>query len=428
MPNLPARDRTDHRLGSGPLDLSIRLIGMSLLVLFGVAWTSGIEVRGEEPRAENPGSPQEPVESVESADQAKDGSENPTESPDQVPQVDRRQWEELVRRGSEFLIAQGQAEDGSFSAEGGPGVTALVLTSLLRTGRPPEDPAVARGLKYLESFVRPDGGVYRDGSLFGNYETSLAILCFAEANRDGRYDELIGRADAYVKGIQWDEGEGVDPSDMRYGGAGYGTHARPDLSNTSFLIEALRAAGNPEDDPAIQAALVFVSRCQNLESEHNTSEFAVKNPDGGFYYTVAAGGQSMAGETPAGGLRSYGSMTYAGLKSMIYAGVGPDDPRVKAAFEWVQKHYDVQSNPGMGKAGLFYYYHTFAKALAAMGVDVVKDEAGNERVWRVDLVNELTRLQNPDGSWFNDNPRWMEGDSSLVSAYALLTLSYCEPE
>ena len=80
----------------------------------------------------------------------------------------------------------------------------------------------------------------------------------------------------------------------------------------------------------------------------------------------------MAGKTPDGGLRSYGSMTYAGLKSMIYAGVGPDDPRVKAAFKWAQKHYDLKTNPGMGTAGLYYYYHTFAKALDAMGVDRVE--------------------------------------------------------
>ena len=86
----------------------------------------------------------------------------------------------------------------------------------------------------------------------------------------------------------------------------------------------------------------------------------------GFYYTAAAGGSSQAGTLPNGGLRSYRSMTYAGLKSMIYAGVNPDDPRVKAAVEWIGKHYDLQSNPGMGNDGLFYYYHTFAKTMSAM--------------------------------------------------------------
>ena len=121
----------------------------------------------------------------------------------------------------------------------------------------------------------------------------------------------------------------------------------------------------------MKKALIFVSRCQNFESANNTLPFAAKNPDGGFYYTAAAGGESPAGKTPNGGLRSYGSMTYAGLKSMIYAGVGRDDPRVKAATKWIEQHYDLTSNPGMGPSGLYYYYHTAAKALDAAGMKEV---------------------------------------------------------
>ena len=74
----------------------------------------------------------------------------------------------------------------------------------------------------------------------------------------------------------------------------------------------------------------------------------------------------MAGKTDDGGLRSYGSMTYAGLKSMIFAGLKPDDPRVKAAVEWIKKNYDIDANPGMGQAGLFYGYHTLAKGLECL--------------------------------------------------------------
>ncbi len=33
------------------------------------------------------------------------------------------------------------------------------------------------------------------------------------------------------------------------------------------------------------------------------------------------------------------AMTYAGLKSMIYAGLAADDPRVKAAIAYITKHY-----------------------------------------------------------------------------------------
>jgi squalene-hopene/tetraprenyl-beta-curcumene cyclase len=337
-------------------------------------------------------------------------------------------YQACADRAVTFLRSTGRAADGSYSAYAGPGVTSLVTTGLLRNGISPRDPLVAKSLQYLEGFVQPDGGAYQPSTLYGNYETCLAIMCFTEANDDGRYDEILAKAEKYIKKIQWDENEDQDITSNSYGGAGYGKHERPDLSNTNFLIDALKARGVGPDDEAMQRALVFVSRCQNLETEHNTTAFAAKNPDGGFYYTPAAGGSSQAGQTPDGGLRSYGSMTYAGLKSMIYAGVGPDDPRVKAAFKWISKHYGLDQNPGMGDAGLYYYYHTFAKALDAMNLDQVKDDRGLDHNWRAELLEELAKRQQPDGSWLNENSRWLEGDPNLVTGYALLALSYCRPK
>ncbi len=331
-------------------------------------------------------------------------------------------------RAVTFLRSTGQAADGSFSAYAGPGVTAVVTTGLLRNGISPRDPLVAKSLKYLEGFVQPDGGIYQPSTLYGNYETCLAIMCFTEANDGGQYDQVLANAEKFIKKSQWDDEEGHDVTSNNYGGAGYGKHERPDLSNTNFLVDALKARGLGADDEAMQRALVFVSRCQNLETEHNTTPFAAKNPDGGFYYTPAAGGSSQAGQTPEGGLRSYGSMTYAGLKSMIYAGVGPEDPRVKAAYSWISKHYDLAQNPGMGDAGLYYYYHTFAKALDAMGSAAVRDDRGAEHDWRAELIAELARRQQENGSWINENSRWLEGDPNLVTGYGLLALSYCQPQ
>ena len=341
---------------------------------------------------------------------------------------DPQLYEQTVGRAIEYLRARGRAPDGSYSGQTSPAITALVTTALLRHGRTPEDPLVAESLNYLEQFVQDDGGIYQPGTLYRNYETSVAMVCLAEANRDGRYRDVLNRADRFVKGIQWDEDEGHDESSNSFGGAGYGRHKRPDLSNTSFLIDALISVGNGSDDPAIQRALTFVSRCQNLETEFNTTPFASKVNDGGFYYTAAAGGSSQAGETPNGGLRSYGSMTYAGLKSMIHAGLDADDPRVKAAVEWLSKFYDVSSNPGMGNAGLYYYYHTMAKALATAGLDTLESEDAVAHDWRRELVEELANRQQEDGSWINENDRWLEGDPNLVTAYALLALSYCRPD
>jgi len=330
-----------------------------------------------------------------------------------------------ISKASAFLIEQGQQPDGGFSPQVGPAVTALALTALVESGTPTSHPAIEKGLGYLLSFRQPDGGICRPGSPVANYETSIALMAFAACNTGGRHADIIAAARQYITGIQWDDDEGKTAADPAYGGAGYGSHKRPDLSNTAFLIEALKSAGAGSEDPAIQRALIFVSRTQNLEGPHNTLPFAAKNPDGGFYYTPANGGESQAGETPAGGLRSYGSMTYAGLKSMIYAGVAKDDPRVAAATDWLRRHYTFAENPGMGDAGRYYYLQTAAKALAALGRETFTDADGKEHRWQDELATALVACQQPDGSWVNDNPRWLEGDANLVTSYALLALSRC---
>ncbi len=334
---------------------------------------------------------------------------------------------QAVRRAVVFL-EQAQADDGSFSADAGPGVTAVVAAALLRHGRTAKDPVVARALEYLEAHRQNDGGIYQDGSRYKNYETCLAMVAFQLASTDGQYGKLVAAAKRFVKKEQWDEGEGHDVSSMYYGGGGYGSQSRPDLSNTSFLVDALHAVGTGEDDPALEKAMVFISRCQNLASEHNQTQYASQVNDGGFYYTIAAGGSSQAGETPEGGLRSYGSMTYAGLKSMIYAGVTRDDPRVKAAFQWIQRHYTLAENPGLGAQGLYYYSHTFAKTLGTLGDEQITDADGQPHDWRAELVAQLAATQKKDGSWVNSNPRWLESDPNLVTGYSLLALSYCRPE
>jgi len=340
---------------------------------------------------------------------------------------DAERLKQLRQRGLNYLRTT-QSDDGSWTTPKAVGISGLIVTAVLESEVSPDDPMVAKGLKYLESFVQKDGGIYHPDSNHRNYETCIAVMAFSAANTDGKYTKTIKNAEKFLRKLQWDEGEGLESSDESYGGAGYGSHKRPDLSNTQFLLEALRKAGVKSDDPAVQKALKFVSRSQNLESEHNTTKFATKVNDGGFYYTPAAGGTSQAGLTANGGLRSYGSMTYAGLKSMIYAGLDKQDPRVKAAYDWIRKHYTLEKNPGMGLQGLYYYYHTLAKTLDVMQVGLFEDANSVKHDWRKELANELAQRQRKNGSWVNKAERWYEGDPNLATAYALLALSYCEPQ
>ncbi|HZZ73945.1 MAG TPA: prenyltransferase/squalene oxidase repeat-containing protein [Pirellulales bacterium] len=352
-----------------------------------------------------------------------------TRAADNLP-IDAKAYQKAVDKAIAYL-EKTQNENGSFGKQPTPAITAICLDGILKTGRSVDDPMVAKALKFVIGFVQPDGGIYSKDSPVQNYETCLCLLGLHEANQAGRFTKTIKNAEAFLKKIQWTDDKTTDPADFKFGGAGYGREGRPDLSNTGFLMDALKATGNGPDDPAVKAALVFISRCQNLESEHNTAPFASKVNDGGFIYNPIGKGESKAANTPdmpEGALRSYGSMTYTGLKSMIFAGLTKSDKRVKAAVGWVEKNYDLDSNPGMGKAGLYYYYHTFAKALNALGQDEITDAKGVKHNWRQELLKELISRQQPDGSWVNDTDRWLEKDSSLVTGYVLMTMSYCKPK
>ena len=152
-----------------------------------------------------------------------------------------------------------------------------MVTALLRSGQvAPGEPVVTKALAYLEGFISPKGGLSE--APHANYSTSIALVAFREANTKGRYDRTIKAGQEFLKTMQWDESEGKSRNDAFYGGAGYGgSNSRPDLSNTAFFIDTLRETGLPADDPNLQKAIVFVSRCQNLKSEFNDQPWASKS-------------------------------------------------------------------------------------------------------------------------------------------------------
>jgi Squalene-hopene cyclase C-terminal domain/Prenyltransferase and squalene oxidase repeat len=344
-------------------------------------------------------------------------------SADQGPSP--REVQAVIRKGVAFLKTR-QGNDGSFAPRlAGPGVSAVVAAALLRNGYSPEDPLVARTLAYLESRVQKDGGIY--DKFLANYTTSVAIMAFTEANQNGKYGNLIKRATQFLKGLQYDDSK-VQASDPRYGGVGYDGRQRPDLSNTQYFLDALQAAGIPKDDPAVKRALYFVGRCQNLSGETNDLPFAKKasaDDQGGLVYSPLEADKGRD-RTPQGGLRSAGAMTYAGLKSFLYAGVGKDDARVQGALRWIRAHYTLDQNPGMEQAGLYYYYHTFAKAMSALGEDQFEDANHVKHDWRRELFEALKKRQRSDGSWINAQDKaFGESSPELATAFALLTLSYC---
>jgi|CXWL01.1.fsa_nt_gi squalene-hopene/tetraprenyl-beta-curcumene cyclase len=336
---------------------------------------------------------------------------------------------EATTKALAYLVAS-QAADGGWEVSGKshPAISALVIRALAEDSKyGPNHPSVRRGLEYVLKFSQPDGGIYREDDGHKNYHTSVALMMLASL-KDPAHRKAIAAAQDFLKKLQWDEGEGYESNSPWYGGQGYGRNKRPDLSNTQMMIEALHDSGLPADDPAYKKALVFIQRCQMLGTT-NDQPFATGADDGGFIYTPANGGESMAGTETSGNrprLRSYGSMTYAAFKSMLYAKLDRDDPRVKAAIDWIRRNYTLEHNPNMpgaqSKEGLYYYYYVFARAMQAWGEEAIKDAGGVPHSWRNELANKLLSLQRPDGSWFNDADRWYESNPYLVTAYAVLAM------
>jgi squalene-hopene/tetraprenyl-beta-curcumene cyclase len=328
-----------------------------------------------------------------------------------------------IEKGLAFLDKQ-QKPDGSWSTPDHPAITALAVTAHLKAGgKHAKEKAVREGLEFVRKNVRPDGGIYGKG--MGNYNTSICLATFALAG-DSKDAKVIDAARQFLTG-----GQVKNPAKSEQeGGWGYestGRMGRPDLDNTVFALEALRLSQKQKaggDELAWKNAIEFVSRCQNLPST-NKEAWASDDAEnrGGFVYYP---GESPAGENEIGGKkvpRSYGSMSYAGLLSLLHAEVKKDDARIVAALDWLQKHFDVGQNPGMGTQGLYYYYFIMAKALTAAGVDELTLTSGKKVNWRAELSSKLLALQRPDGSWANDNPKFMERDPVLVTCYTVIALS-----
>ena len=331
----------------------------------------------------------------------------------------RLETEQALKKGFQWLEAH-QNEDGSWSQPELPGITALALTSFFRSpdydAALPLPPPWRKGFHFVLSRQQPDGGIYVKG--YSNYNTCLAIMALAASGRpDAR--EPLTKAQRFVASLQ-DE----------TGGIGYGGSERRDLNNTTYAIEALREARDALKDTGQTAkvnwdlAISFLGRCQHLPGKNPEPWVSDdKENRGGFVYRP---GESKAGTVEGeNGLaipRSYGSISYAGLLSLLYADVDRDDPRVQAAVKWLQRHYTLEENPGLGQQSLFYYYHTMAKALTAYRMGYLETEDGEIIHWREALLERLLSLQKEDGRWVNENARWMENDPSLVTSYTLLSM------
>jgi len=349
-----------------------------------------------------------------------------------------------VEKGSAYLKSQQKAETGSWSDPANPAFTALAISAIL--GDPALDPAkglpaeVEKGYEFLLSNVKDDGGIYGRG--LATYNTALSIMALVQSGQK-EHLPVIAKARRLLVNQQQDYDKKGVVDNLFDGGIGYGgSYAHSDLSNTHLALEALYYSkkvladtGFDESgdfDLDFDAAIEFVSATQNSESTMKrlgpSSGLREEDKGGFIYYPGDTKSEEIELKTGSGvktALRSYGSMSYAGLLSFIYADMDRDDPRIAAVMEWLSKNFTIEENPGMDAQGLYYYYHTMAKALAITGTKTLVDPDGKKIDWKKELALKLMSGQATDGSWTNEaSNRWMEDNQVLVTAYSLLALEH----
>jgi hypothetical protein len=324
-----------------------------------------------------------------------------------------------------------------------PAMTGLILQGLmLDPGIDENHPLVIQGTRYILKFVNDDGSIH-DGVLPG-YNTAICVSALASL-KDQRALKASLDGLRYLKSLQYHKGNTANPFNPGFeeaigidhpyfGAVGFGEPTPPSLKSLSVFLQTLHDSGVSTNDPAFQRAQVYLSRVQMLDRV-NEMPFADGSTQGGFIDAIASDVQSLAhpdGHSQAGEIteiapdgseiirpRASGSMTYAGFKSLIYANIDPDDPRMVGAWEWIKANYTLEENPGLEMQGYYHYLFTMAQALDAWGVDEI-----NGHNWREEMIDKVVELQYTSGSYKVINPRWEENNDMLITVYALIALQH----
>ena len=326
----------------------------------------------------------------------------------------RYEVDAAIARAVDWLASQ-QHEDGSWSDRDTPALTGLALWACTRSSHPDASRISDKAVHFLLSCRQSDGGIYaRKGNAPGGglaaYNTAICMTALFSTERDDLTQTILRARDFVSKAQHFG-------SDDYHGGFAYDTRSGNSYAN---LLSAFHSAQAMHDTSVTETQRVdgkrvdidWAGTVQFIERLNTTTNAVL--PDG----------QTQA--NAAVPLRSYGSMTYAGLLALIYAKVSPQDVRVRSALDWSTKHWSLDENPGMGREGLYFFYNVLARALDATDVDVITREDGTDLNWRENLAQKLVSLQKTDtlgqGYWQNDDARFWENNPVLATSYCLLAL------
>ena len=243
------------------------------------------------------------------------------------------------------------------------GSTALAVFTLVTAGVPPQDRSVQAGVRYIA-----------EARFEHTYSTALVAMALAAVEPEAHRRKIVAARDWLIFAMQ--------PG----GGWGYGRSRgeRVDNSNTQYAVLGLRAAqeaGNPVPKRIWESIDKYFRKIQKR--------------DGGWGYRTDS---------------SYGSMTAAGLGSLIICGAQAEreirkcgehayDGDVFSALKWFDRHFSVEHNPGKNHWEYYYLY-----AVERVGVLSARRYLGGRDWYREGAYHLLAgrHRQRPDGRWGND--------------------------
>ncbi len=350
--------------------------------------------------------------------------------PAELPPELRSEAETAVNKGVRWLKTQ-QKKDGNFGLKMAPAMTGLAVTALALSGEEQSD-EVKQAVEWILTQVQEDGGIYAKG-LGGRhiYNTAICLTALHYTGKAEVQETMLG-ARKFLAGAQI-QGEGPSAGGFSYE-AGK-KKSRADLSNTARAMEAMALTVALEDlregesaKMDRKAAADYVSSLQHLEGSNEAAwvDASEKNRGGFVYETPKTRGDGTLSRRETKKLATYGTMTYAGVLSLIYADVEKSDLRVQAAMEWAGRNWSLEENPGKGEEGYYYFLNILAKCLQAHGDELITLEDGTQVTWREELLRKLIDLQRAEGEemgyWKNDNNRYWEGNPMLVTSYILTAM------
>ncbi|MFN4243608.1 MAG: DUF4159 domain-containing protein [Tepidisphaerales bacterium] len=319
-----------------------------------------------------------------------------------------------IQNAVRFLYSL-QRPDGSFSAgrySDQPGATALVVLALISSGEARTRPEIREAVEWL-----------RTREITSTYSLSLRAAVLSQFGGASQ-DPLLQRDTQRLIAMMIDEG----PFRGLYTYGPGRSEARPDLSNSQYGVLGVWYAA----EAGIEVPRGY---WQRVEEGWTRAQGA----DGGFPYLPS---------DP----RSYGSMTAAGIASLVIthdflhaATAGGPQGRAQArqsrsaaaaerAVAWLDTHFRADGNPGLDPPGpaqgredgspldltrlrpgyhLHYLFFGYERVGEATGLTRF---AG--RRWYDDAARYLLATQAPDGSW----PRG-SADPAIDTAFAVLFLS-----